>query len=371
MCSLRRLLAFVLPLLPPLQSVASSRSMPAVDGGATCSTGLDCQLNGVCSSDHLCVCDAAWGGSNCSMLKLVSPPGFTPSGFHSLKSNWSAWGGGAVYDPKQNKWQAVFHELSGRCGMKTWGANGQTRMAYAEKPAGPYTVTQLLLPPSATNPSIGRDASTGTILVTHIGTGNSSGPACFACPKLDGITPPNRKQDALCSDNPRGSHETPLFNSPLGASGPLGTTDFENGPWTSESSMPNGPNGAIFGGRAVAGHPEYEGALFYNVGSGSKINNTRCHNQNAFVRMQMAANLSAAKAGVWAEMPITYELAGASSDVPVDDICFNWEDNHVYQNARGEFHGFWHAWRGQPTDYPRPSADLYPEYGGCSTNCSD
>ena len=84
----------------------------------------------------------------------------------------------------------------------------------------------------------------------------------------------------------------------------------------------------------------------------------------------MAANLSAAKAGVWAEMPITYELAGAGSDVPVDDICFNWEDNHVYQNARGEFHGFWHAWRGQPTDYPRPSADLYPEYGGCSTNCS-
>ena len=42
----------------------------------------------------------------------------------------------------------------------------------------------------------------------------------------------------------------------------------------------------------------------------------------------------------------------------------------MYQNARGEFHGFWHAWRGQPTDYPRPSAELFPNYGGCTTNCS-
>ena len=68
---------------------------------------------------------------------------------------------------------------------------------------------------------------------------------------------------------------------------------------------------------------------------------------------------------------MTYELAGApESRGHPDDICFNWEDNHVYQNARGEFHGFWHAWRGQPTDYPRPSAELFPNYGGCTTNCS-
>lgn len=257
----------------------------------------------------------------------------------------------------------------GQCGMQTWGANGQTRLAYAEKPAGPYTLTRVLLPPSATNPSIGRDAATGTFFVTHIGTGNSTGRACFACPQLDGVTPQNRRQDALCPDNPPGSHAEALYRA--GASGPLSTANFEDGPWHAEEAMPNAPNGAIFGGRAAEGHPEYEGALFYNVGSGTTINNPRCHDQNAFVRMQMAANLSAARSGLWTEMPVTYELAGASSShSPVDDICFNWEDNYVYQNARGEFHGFWHAWRAQPTDYPRPSTELYPEYGGCSTNCS-
>jgi hypothetical protein len=47
------------------------------------------------------------------------------------------------------------------------------------------------------------------------------------------------------------------------------------------------------------------------------------------------------------ELPITYELAGAGPTSP-DDICVNWEDNHVWQNARGEFHGIWHAWRAQP-----------------------
>eukprot|EP01043_Picozoa_sp_COSAG02_P075197 COSAG02_NODE_15394_length_1174_cov_7.416339_1_plen_265_part_10 len=232
------------------------------NGGASCSSGLDCQLNGVCVRSA-CVCDAAWGGANCSQLKLLSPPGFTPRGFHSLNSNWSAWGGGAVYDPEQKRWQGVFHEISGQCGMKTWGANGQTRLAYADKPAGPYTLSRLLLPPSATNPSIGRDATTGTFFVTHIGTGNSTGRACFACPQLNGVTPQNRRQDALCPDNPPSSHrQEPLYRS--GASGPLSTANFETGPWRAEDAMPNAPNGAIFGGRATKGHPEYEGALFYN-----------------------------------------------------------------------------------------------------------
>ena len=34
---------------------------------------------------------------------------------------------------------------------------------------------------------------------------------------------------------------------------------------------------------------------------------------------------------------------------------------------QGHFHAIFHAWRGQPTDYPRP-VDLFPGYSGCSTN---
>ena len=188
-----------------------------------------------------CACDTAWGGANCSTLKLLSPAGFTPSGFHSLNSSWSAWGGGAVFDPTVSKWQGVFHEISGRCGMRTWGANGQTRLAQADRPAGPYTVTKLLLPPSACNPSIGRDPATGTFLITHLGVGNASGGKCVACPEQDGITHSSPTQTADCGNNPPGSHEIPLAAP---ATGPLSATDFTAGPWTDESKMPNAPNGA-------------------------------------------------------------------------------------------------------------------------------
>ena len=34
-----------------------------------------------------------------------------------------------------------------------------------------------------------------------------------------------------------------------------------------------------------------------------------------------------------------------------------------------QWHAIFHAWRGQPTDYPRPLA-AFPHYSGCSTNVS-
>ena len=178
--------------------------LKTTDGSADCESGIDCQLNGLCTNKK-CVCDTAWGGSNCSSLKLISPPEFTPSGFHSLNSSWSAWGGGAVYDPKEKRWQGVFHEISGRCGMVVWGANGQTRLAHAPKPAGPYTVDRLLMPPTATNPAIGRDAKSNTFIVTHMGIGNGTtdpehphgGGPCVACPKRNGITPSPKPAERL------------------------------------------------------------------------------------------------------------------------------------------------------------------------------
>jgi hypothetical protein len=367
--------------LPALQQLlaAAAAAAAADTGGGDCQSGIDCQLNGLCTNGT-CVCDEAWGGHNCSSLNLLSPPDFTPSGFHALQSNWSAWGGGAVYDPTKKRWQGVFHEISGHCGMATWGANGQVRLAHATRPAGPYTVDRLLMPPTATNPSIGRSAS-GTFMVTHMGIGNGTGGVaglCASCPKLNGVTPaaPRTIEVAACADNPRGTarRDPALYDVATmpTARGVLFATNFADGPWTSvaRTADVNLPNGALFGGRATAGHPEYEGAVFYNDGSGTKINNSRCHDQNAFLVMKMAANISAALAGRWTSLPITYELAGApASRARPEDICFNWEDNHVYQNVRGEFHAFFHAWRGQPTDYPRPAG--FPDYGGCSTNCSN
>merc|ERR1719272_2866920 len=86
-----------------------------------------------------------------------------------------------------------------------------------------------------------------------------------------------------------------------------------------------------------------------------------------------ATGLAAAKAGVWSDIPITIELAGLSAaernSYNPNDLCVNWEDHHPYQDVRGNWHAIFHAWRGQPTDYPRP-VDAFPNYSGCSTNVS-
>jgi hypothetical protein len=113
--------------------------------GAPCRTPIDCQLNGLCTAGS-CVCHIAWTGANCGRLRLLSPPGFSPGGFHSLNSSSSAWGGGAVYDPTRKQWVGVFHEISHKCGMGTWGCNGQLGLAVGDAPAGPFTPTKLLLP---------------------------------------------------------------------------------------------------------------------------------------------------------------------------------------------------------------------------------
>ena len=104
------------------------------------------------------------------------------------------------------------------------------------------------------------------------------------------------------------------------------------GPWAGAgSAMPNPGNGVpVF----VKG-----GSVMIFGGSGVVINNTRCHNQNAFMVAHKASNLAAAKAGQWTDVPITIELAGLSAEERAkydpNDLCVNWEDHHPYQDARG------------------------------------
>jgi hypothetical protein len=45
---------------------------------AGCATDDDCSLNGVCTSGA-CVCDVAWGSTDCSALQLVPPSNVTPA----------------------------------------------------------------------------------------------------------------------------------------------------------------------------------------------------------------------------------------------------------------------------------------------------
>ena len=124
--------------------VAVVSAVPS-SGGAQCTSEMDCQLNGICTSSGACACDAAWTGANCSKLVSIPPPcarrwnayhstscaysavlcmSLTSSyvhvpyvstvqnlhpaksggGFGHLGSNESSWGAGVIHDAQSGKW---------------------------------------------------------------------------------------------------------------------------------------------------------------------------------------------------------------------------------------------------------------------------
>jgi hypothetical protein len=91
----------------------------AASGGGYCESDLDCQLNGICSAEKLCTCDVAWRGANCSVLNLL--PAKLNSGFGSMNSSSSSWGGQVQHDPKTGKWVMHVAEMGHQCGLGTWG----------------------------------------------------------------------------------------------------------------------------------------------------------------------------------------------------------------------------------------------------------
>jgi hypothetical protein len=70
-----------------------------------CSSDLDCQLNGACTSGA-CVCDKGWRGVDCGTLNLNNTAnvayGYTP------ESKFSSWGGGPpMWDSATGKYQLL------------------------------------------------------------------------------------------------------------------------------------------------------------------------------------------------------------------------------------------------------------------------
>ena len=98
-----------------------------ISSATECSSDLDCQLNGVCTSipgnQKLCVCDSIWEGDDCGDLKVgpgsvaygCLPP--EESSNHTLACNYTSWGGGPpVFDEAQKKWVLHVSEMAGNCG---------------------------------------------------------------------------------------------------------------------------------------------------------------------------------------------------------------------------------------------------------------
>ena len=84
-------------------------------------------------------------------------------------------------------------------------------------------------------------------------------------------------------------------------------------------------------------HPN--GTLYMGCPSGGKTSAPNCNNQNAFISMSRAANISDAIAGRYEKMEVLTRLAGTHDPYEaVPSFCYNWEDQTVWLDKRGNFH---------------------------------
>eukprot|EP00040_Diaphanoeca_grandis_P012962 m.65577 g.65577 ORF g.65577 m.65577 type:complete len:429 (-) comp23576_c0_seq1:171-1457(-) len=293
-------------------------------GGAPCTVNTDCQLNGVCTSG-LCVY-AAWKGENCSELNFL--PAKLQNGYGSLNSTTSSWGGGVIQDPSTGKFIMFVSEMNMHCGLSTWHTNSRCVIAESDTANGPYTRTQVLVNAWCHGASLGRDPVSNTWLYNHMGTGVAT--ECTLC--TAGVTSTSDKHG-------------PCDGGGVVNSGTAVVSNSSGGPWREAPLVPNGANcEPVF-------HPN--GSLFMACPSGGKTTAPNCNGENAFLRLLTADTMADALAGRSRSLPMRTALAGAGepfSTIPT--FCFNWEDQNLWIDKRGNFHALMHAYRGQPTDYP-------------------
>jgi len=147
-------------------STKSFSSRTATTGGASCSTSLDCWLNGDCSAG-VCVCDPAWTGSSCNILaeqpahQLWPPPDTLPSNISTLPS---AWGSTIVQDET-----GIFHMyVEVVCRFFTWMHIAGSVIVHATSQTiqGPYSFSDIALPQQSMTPHLVRDHD-GAWLLLH------------------------------------------------------------------------------------------------------------------------------------------------------------------------------------------------------------
>ncbi|KAI9158130.1 hypothetical protein HJFPF1_06120 [Paramyrothecium foliicola] len=128
-----------------------------------CQTMEDCGLNGICSCNQTCICDAGWRGVDCSELDLqpaqrysgynhtnISLPGFYREGAGN-----SSWGGHIIQDREE---PGLFHLIVSQfprgCGLSGWRPFSEVIRAESRTgPQGPYTWAQQLFPTFRHNPT--------------------------------------------------------------------------------------------------------------------------------------------------------------------------------------------------------------------------
>ena len=117
---------------------------------ASCSSDMDCSLNGACLQNGTCACDAPWHGDTCGLLGFATTPTDGAYGFGEPFAVTS-WGGNAIEE--NGTWHGYFTEIGGaRCGLHMWHNQSTVVHAVSTNPSGPYTKVSTVLYNEAQNP---------------------------------------------------------------------------------------------------------------------------------------------------------------------------------------------------------------------------
>ena len=165
---------------------------PPVAGG--CRTALDCDLNGECdAASGKCVCDAAWSGAHCAVLRLLPAPSEVAT--HALRlQGTSTWGGSVALSPTDGRYHMLAAIMEGNCGLNSYERNSAVVHAVSETPAGPYRLSAgngTVVPAFAHNPTVVQ-APNGSWVLYHIGCGMGERPIITGC--RNGTTPVQPKE---------------------------------------------------------------------------------------------------------------------------------------------------------------------------------
>lgn len=226
------------------------------------------------------------------------------------------------------------------CGLGTWGQNSHCILAESDTPAGPYSKAVVLVDSWCHGSSPGRDPVTGTWIHNHMGSGTVRGGACTVCSA--GVTPHGAKKGPCADAGKVDSAAAVVANS-------------STGPWKAAPGLVNGANCEPFFTQ--------KGELYMACPSGGHSTAPNCKGENAFLTMSHAKSVADALAGRFTHMPVRTKLAGTADNFSsVPTICFNWEDQNLWIDKRGNFHTLMHAFRGQPCEYPICDREANPRF---------
>jgi hypothetical protein len=295
----------------------------ALSGGASCTSALDCQLNGACVSSA-CVCSPAWSGSDCSTLALL--PAKLVNGFGHVGSNTSSWGAGVALDPVSGQYMMFNDEITQGCGLQTWGSNSHCVLSTSATPEGPYTRQAVVLSQWCHGSSVARDPLSGRWVFNHM---SNAAPRATCTQCSSGVTPAGAATGP-CTAPPGAAPYSPQAL----------VADSPTGPYTLAPSFLNGGNCETFF--------QPSGAVLVACPYGVDRSADPACSKTAFLTVSSAPSLQAALAGQWTQLPLTLSTPAGGA------VCVNWEDQNIWVDAQGHLHTLMHAWRGQNTSYPLP-----------------